>query len=161
MNTFINEKILWAGTGALLALLIAFLLGGVYTITPPSGPVDTAYKMNRFTGKVWLIKTYAKPLAQGQVRVLTAREAEVEKTRELKDDDVESFAMNQPVPVTAGRDDLNPSTALKNSLRNLSPRLTALNPPNKLRRVDTARRNSKEDRYEYHRCRRAYRRKRQ
>jgi len=103
MNTFINEKILWAGAGALLALLVAFLLGGVYTITPPSGPVDTAYKINRFTGKVWLIKTCAKPLAQGQVRVLAAREAEVEKTRELKDDDVESFAMNQPVPVTAGR----------------------------------------------------------
>jgi len=103
MNTFINEKILWAGAGALLALLVAFLLGGVYTITPPSGPVDTAYKINRFTGKVWLIKTYAKPLAQGQVRVLAAREAEVEKTRELKDDDVESFAMNQPVAVTAGR----------------------------------------------------------
>jgi hypothetical protein len=103
MNTFINEKILWAGAGALLAVLIAFLLGGVYTITPPSGPVDTAYKMNRFTGKVWLIKTYAKPLAQGQMRVLTAREAEVEKTRELKDRDIESFAMNQPVPVTAGR----------------------------------------------------------
>ncbi|HEY1235808.1 MAG TPA: hypothetical protein VGH22_20680 [Candidatus Binatia bacterium] len=59
--------------------------------------------MNRFTGKVSLIKTYAKPLAQGQVRVLTAREAEVEKTRELKDDDVEFFAMNQSVPVTAGR----------------------------------------------------------
>lgn len=103
MNTFINEKILWAGAGALLALLIAFLLGGVYTITPPSGPVDSAYKMNRFTGKVWLIKTYSKPMAQGQVRVLTAREAEVEKTRELKDQDIESFAMNQPVPVTAGR----------------------------------------------------------
>jgi hypothetical protein len=42
-------------------------------------------------------------MAQGQVRVLTAREAEVEKTRELKDQDIESFAMNQPVPVTAGR----------------------------------------------------------
>jgi hypothetical protein len=103
MNTFINEKILWAGAGAVLALLVAFLLGGVYTITPPSGPVDTAYKMNRFTGRVWLIKTYAKPMAQGQVRVLTAREAEVEKTRELKDDDIESFAMNQPVSTTPGR----------------------------------------------------------
>ena len=103
MKTFINEKILWATAGGILLLLIAFLLGGVYTITPPSGPVDAAYKMNRFTGKVWLIKTYAKPLAQGQVRVLTAREAEVEKTRELRDDDVESIAMNQPVSVTAGR----------------------------------------------------------
>jgi len=103
MKRLVNEKILSAGAAAVLVLVVAFLLGGVYTITPPSGPVDTAYKMNRFTGKVWLIKTYSKPMAQGQVRVLTAREAEVEKTRELKDDDVESFAMSQLVPVTAGR----------------------------------------------------------
>jgi hypothetical protein len=104
MNSMISEKMAWAGAGAVLLLLVAFLLGGVYTITPPSGPVDTAYKMNRFTGRVWLIKTYAKPMAQGQVRVLTAREAAVEKTRELKDDDLESFAMNQPsVPAPAGR----------------------------------------------------------
>ena len=26
--------------------------------------------MNRFTGKVWLVKTYAKPLAQGQVQMM-------------------------------------------------------------------------------------------
>jgi len=104
MNSIITEKIMWAGAGTVLALLVAFLLGGVYTITPPSGPVDTAYKMNRFTGKVWLIKTYAKPMAQGQVRVLTAREAEVEKTRDLKDEDLDSFAMNQPAaPVPATR----------------------------------------------------------
>lgn len=104
MNSMITEKIVWAGAGAVLLLLVAFMLGGVYTITPPSGPVDTAYKMNRFTGKVWLIKTYAKPIAQGQVRVLTAREAEVEKTRDLKDEDLESFAMNQPAaPAPAGR----------------------------------------------------------
>ena len=96
MNSMISEKMAWAGAGAVLLLLFAFLLGGVYTITPPSGPVDTAYKMNRFTGRVWLIKTYAKPMAQGQVRVLTAREAAVEKTRDLKDEDLESFAMNQP-----------------------------------------------------------------
>src|SRR5580765_7026727 len=101
MNTFINEKILWAGAAAVLVLVVAFLFGGVYTITPPSGPVDTAYKMNRFTGKVWLIKTYSKPMAQGQVRVLTAREAEVEKTRDLREQDVEAFAMNEaatPLP---------------------------------------------------------------
>ena len=95
MNSITTEKIMWAGAGTVLVLLVAFLLGGVYTITPPSGPVDTAYKMNRFTGKVWLIKTYAKPLAQGQVRVLTAREAEVEKTRDLREQDVEAFAMNE------------------------------------------------------------------
>jgi hypothetical protein len=104
MNWMITEKMAWAGAGAALLLLVAFLLGGVYTITPPSGPVDTAYKMNRFTGTVWLIKTYAKPMAQGQVRVLTAREAVVEKTRDLKDDDVEMFAMTQPAaPAPAGR----------------------------------------------------------
>ena len=104
MNSLITEKIAWAGAGAVLLLLIAFLLGGVYTITPPSGPVDTAYKMNRFTGTVWLIKTFAKPVAQGQVRVLTAREAEVEKTRDLKDENLESFALNQPEPsAPAGR----------------------------------------------------------
>ena len=101
MNSLITEKIAWAGAGAVLIVLVAFMLGGVYTITTPNGPVDTAYKINRFTGKVWLIKTYAKPLAQGQVRVLTAREAEVEKTRELKEDDMEAFAMNQaPAPVS-------------------------------------------------------------
>lgn len=95
MNSITTEKLMWASAGTVLVLLVAFLLGGVYTITPPSGPVDTAYKMNRFTGKVWLIKTYAKPLAQGQVRVLTAREAEVEKTRDLREQDVEAFAMNE------------------------------------------------------------------
>ena len=95
MNSITTEKIMWASAGPVLVLLVAFLLGGVYTIPPPSGPVDTAYKMNRFTGKVWLIKTYAKPLAQGQVRVLTAREAEVEKTRDLREQDVEAFAMNE------------------------------------------------------------------
>jgi hypothetical protein len=60
--------------------------------------------MNRFTGKVWLVKTYAKPMAQGQVRVLVAREAEVEKTRDLKEEDLQAFAMNQPeTPATPGR----------------------------------------------------------
>ena len=101
MNSITTEKIMWASAGTVLVLLVAFLLGGVYTITPPSGPVDTAYKMNRFTGKVWLIKTYAKPLAQGQVRELTAREAEVEKTRDLREQDIEAFAMNEaatPLP---------------------------------------------------------------
>lgn len=104
MNSITTEKLMWAGAGTVLVLLVAFLLGGVYTITPPSGPVDTAYKMNRFTGKVWLIKTYAKPLAQSQVRVLTAREAEVEKTRDLREQDVEAFAMNEAAtPLTNAR----------------------------------------------------------
>ena len=50
MSKLLNDKILWAGAAAVLVIFVAFLLGGVYTITPPSGPVDTAYKMNRFTG---------------------------------------------------------------------------------------------------------------
>jgi len=104
MNPALREKIFWACGGAVFSLLLAFIIGGVYTITPPSGLVDAAYKMNRFTGKVWLVKTYSKPLGQGQVRVLVAREAEVEKTRELGDEDVQAFAMNQqPNPVSTSR----------------------------------------------------------
>lgn len=67
------------------------LLGGLYTITPPNGPVDTAYKMNRLTGRVWLLKTYSKQV--GPVRVLAAREAEVEPTKELKESDFSPAAM--------------------------------------------------------------------
>ena len=93
MNPVLREKIFWVCGGAVFSLLLAFIIGGVYTITPPSGLVDAAYKMNRFTGKVWLVKTYSKPL--GQVRVLVAREAEVEKTRELGDEDLQSFAITQ------------------------------------------------------------------
>jgi hypothetical protein len=104
MNPATREKIFWGCGGAVFSLLLALIIAGVYTITPPSGPVDAAYKMNRFTGKVWLIKTYSKPLAQGQMRVLVAREAEVEKTRELGDEDVQAFAMNQqPTPVSTSR----------------------------------------------------------
>jgi hypothetical protein len=90
---FVNEKILWAAGGAILVLLVA-LIGGIYTITPPNGPVDTAYKINRFTGKVWLIKTYSKPV--GNLRVLAAREAKVEATKDLNGDaDVSALAMQQ------------------------------------------------------------------
>ncbi len=100
----VKEKILWAIGGAATLLLLSLAIGGVYTITPPSGPVDAAYKINRFTGRVWLIKTYAKPIGQGQVRVLVAREAEVEKTKELREEDLQAFAMNQPpAPVRSGR----------------------------------------------------------
>lgn len=100
MNPIVRERILWAG--AALVLLVAFLLGGVNTITPPSGPLDAAYKINRFTGKVWLVKTYAKPVAQGQVRVLVAPEAEVEKTRELSAEDFQTFAKEQTAAPAAG-----------------------------------------------------------
>jgi hypothetical protein len=89
-----NEKVLWAAGGAILVLLVALIIGGIYTITPPNGPVDTAYKINRFTGNVWLIKTYSKPV--GNLRVLAAREAKVEVTKDLNGDaDVSSLALQQ------------------------------------------------------------------
>jgi len=100
MNAKLIEKFSWAVGGSLVTLFLATLIGGIYTITPPNGPVDAAYKINRFTGKVWLIKTYAKPMAQGQLRVITAREAEVEKTRELSDEDVQALVFSQPVVST-------------------------------------------------------------
>ena len=89
-----REKIIWAIGGAVLVLVVSLIFGGVYTITPPNGPVDTAYKINRFTGKVWLIKTYSKPV--GNLRVLAAREAAVELTKDLNGDaDVSALAMKQ------------------------------------------------------------------
>jgi len=97
MNTKLIDNCLWAFGGAVVTLLLAIIVGGVYTITPPNGPVDAAYKINRFTGKVWLIKTYAKPMAQGQLRVIVAREAEVEKTRALSEEDVQAFVIGHPV----------------------------------------------------------------
>jgi hypothetical protein len=89
-----NDKILWAAGGAILVLLVSLIIGGIYTITPPNGPVDTAYKINRFTGNVWLIKTYSKPV--GNLRVLAAREAMVEVTKDLNGDaDVSALALQQ------------------------------------------------------------------
>ncbi len=98
-----REKILWALGGAVFILVLSLIFGGVYTITPPNGPVDTAYMMNRFTGKVWLIKTYSKQV--GQMRVLAARQAEVERTKELSEDNLPAVAMQQeqPAPVRARR----------------------------------------------------------
>jgi hypothetical protein len=91
---FVNEKILWAAGGAILVLLVALIIGGIYTITPPNGPVDTAYKINRFTGTVWLIKTYSKPV--GNLRVLAVREAAVELTKDLNGDaDLSALTMQQ------------------------------------------------------------------
>lgn len=99
-----KEKFLWAIGGAVFILVISLVFGGVYTITAPNGPVDSAYKMNRFTGKVWLIKTYSKQV--GQLRVLAARQAEVEQTKELNSDaDLPAVAMQQeqPAPVSRAR----------------------------------------------------------
>jgi len=96
-----KDKVGWA-VGVVVVFFFLFLLsGGLYTITPPAGPVDTAYKMNRLTGKVWLIKTYTKQV--GQVRVLAARQAEVEKTREVTEADVPPVAMAESVPSRSTR----------------------------------------------------------
>lgn len=94
-----REKLLWFSSGGIVVFLLFFLFGGLYAITPPNGPVDAAYKMNRLTGKVWLIKTYSKQV--GPIRVLSAREAEVEKTKQVTESDL------PPVPLqetpTGGR----------------------------------------------------------
>lgn len=65
-------------------LIVSLFIGGIYTVTAPNGPVDAAYKMNRFTGNVWLVKTYVKQV--GPLRVLAAREASVEPTQDLNGD---------------------------------------------------------------------------
>lgn len=80
------QKILWFLIGALTCLVLFVLLGGLYTVTPPNGPANTAYKINRLTGKVWLLKTYPKQI--GPIRVLTAREAAVEETKQLAESDI-------------------------------------------------------------------------
>jgi hypothetical protein len=101
MHSKLIEKIIWAFGGGAAVLLLAASFGGVYTITPPNGPVDVAYKINRFTGKVWLIKTYAKPMAEGQLKVISARQAEVEKTRDLSEEDAQALLVGHAAaPVT-------------------------------------------------------------
>jgi len=95
-----NRKMIWITGGVVGAGIVVFLLfislGGLYTITAPNGPVDAAYKMNRLTGRVWLVKTYTKQL--GDLRVLTAREAEVESTRPLTEADMPAIAMREAPP---------------------------------------------------------------
>jgi hypothetical protein len=89
-----TQKLLWAIGGGIVFFFLFVLISGLYVITPPSGPVDAAYKMNRLTGKVWLIKTYTKQV--GALRVLAAREAAVEETKPLTEADVPSVAMQEP-----------------------------------------------------------------
>jgi hypothetical protein len=96
-----KERVLWAVFGVMVLFFLFLLSGGLYTITSPNGPVDTAYKMNRLTGKVWLIKTYAKQV--GQIRVLSARQAEVEKTREVTEADVPPVVMSESAPSRSTR----------------------------------------------------------
>jgi hypothetical protein len=79
-----QEKIFWAAGAAVLVLIVSLFIGGIYTVTSPNGPVDTAYKINRFTGNVWLIKTYNKQV--GQLSVMAAREASVEPTLDMNGD---------------------------------------------------------------------------
>jgi hypothetical protein len=88
-----KEKFFWLIGGGALILALSLFSGGIYTITAPNGPVDAAYKINRFTGQVWLVKTYAKQV--GQIRVVAARQAEVEKTRDLTEADIPPIAMTE------------------------------------------------------------------
>ncbi len=88
-----KEKILWFIGGAVLIVALSSASGGIYMITPPNGPVDAAYKVNRFTGQVWLVKTYTKQV--GPIRVLAARQADVEKTKEITEADVPPVAMTE------------------------------------------------------------------
>ena len=83
-DTTLQEKLSWAAGAAVLVLIVSLFIGGIYNVTPPNGPVDTAYKINRFTGNVWLVKTYVKQV--GQLRVLVAREASVEPTQDMSGD---------------------------------------------------------------------------
>ena len=98
-----KEKLLWFIAGGTLILFLSFVSGGIYTVTSPNGPVDTAYKINRFTGHVWLIKTYTKQV--GPLRVLAARQADVEKTKEIAEpSDIPPVAMSETAqPSRAGR----------------------------------------------------------
>jgi len=93
-----KEKFMWFISGGALFFILFLVSGGLYTITPPNGPVDTAYKMNRLTGRVWLVKTYSKQV--GQIRVLAAREAEVEKTKQFAESDMPAVAMQEPIPAS-------------------------------------------------------------
>jgi len=79
-----RDRVLWAVAGVIVLFFLFLISGGLYTITPPNGAVDTAYVMNRLTGKVWLVKTYTKQV--GDVRVLAARVAPAEKTKDLPED---------------------------------------------------------------------------
>ena len=93
-DPLLRDRVLWAVAGVIVLFFLFLVSGGLYTITSPNGPVDTAYVMNRLTGKVWLVKTYTKQV--GDVRVLAARQAEVEKTKDMPEDAdrTSSVAMN-------------------------------------------------------------------
>ncbi|MBI2360712.1 MAG: hypothetical protein HYV04_17705 [Deltaproteobacteria bacterium] len=96
-----KEKLFWLFSGAIVFFVLFVLFGGLYTITAPNGTVDVAYKMNRLTGRVWLIKTYSKQV--GPVRVLAAREAMVEKTKDFSEADISPVAAQEPSSVPRRR----------------------------------------------------------
>lgn len=81
-----RDRVLWFVGGIIFFFLLIWAFGGLYTITSPNGPVDVSYKLNRLTGRVSMIKTYTKQV--GPLRVLTAREARVEKTKEITESDM-------------------------------------------------------------------------
>ena len=85
------RELFWFIGGGIVFFLLFIVFGGLYTITTPNGPVDSAYKINRLTGRVWLVKTYSKQV--GPIRVLAAREAEVEKTKQFSESDIPAVAM--------------------------------------------------------------------
>lgn len=86
------RELFWFIGGGTVFFLLFIVFGGLYTITTPNGPVDSAYKINRLTGRVWLVKTYSKQV--GTIRVLAAREAEVEKTKQFSESDIPAVAMD-------------------------------------------------------------------
>jgi len=86
------RELFWFIGGGIVFFLLFIVFGGLYTITTPNGPVDSAYKINRLTGRVWLVKTYSKQV--GPIRVLAAREAEVEKTKQFSESDIPAVAMD-------------------------------------------------------------------
>ena len=95
-----KEKLMWFISGGIAFFVVSILFAGLYTITPPNGPVDAAYKINRLTGRVWLVKTYSKQV--GQIRVLVAREAAVEKTKEFTEADFPAVAAQEPLRTSGG-----------------------------------------------------------
>lgn len=107
-----RDRVLWAVAGVIVLFFLFLVSGGLYTITPPNGPVDAAYVMNRLTGKVWLVKTYTKQV--GQVRVLAARQAEVEKTKNISEEsDNTSVTMTDPSDRFGGFDRNEPPRATR------------------------------------------------
>lgn len=87
-----KDKLLLFLGGGVFFFFLFLLFRGIYTVTLANGPVDAAFKINGLTGKVWLVKSYTKQI--GPIRMLAAREAEVEKIKKLKESDIPEVAMS-------------------------------------------------------------------